>query len=141
MNTVCIDRKTARELPIVSAMRKVVERTEKTFAVSRDRPRLALIAAPLVMTAAALQEQWWLWVPLTSCAWGMNRRRRWSWLMSLQLGVVGFEWAYVGAVALGTWPDHRLAIGVTWAGVAVALAIAGALSDRYQNLPERGLRW
>lgn len=92
------------------------------------------------MNAAALTENWWLWIPLTLGAAACTPNWHWSWVLSLELGLVGTEWTYVGATALATWPTRRPLIGVVWGGAALALAVAGMLNRRYQSLPERSIR-
>jgi hypothetical protein len=99
-----------------------------------------LVAVPLAMTATALVDDWWLWFPLVIGAASCSPAWRWTWVLSLQLGVVGTEWAYVGAVSLATWPTHRIFVGFVWGGTSLALAVVGLFNRRYQSLPERHLR-
>jgi hypothetical protein len=105
-----------------------------------NRTWLALVAVPLAMNASALTEHWWLWIPLVISAAAWTPAWRWTWVLSLQLAVVGTEWAYVGAVSLAMWPAHRAFVGFVWTGSAIALAVVGLFNRRYQSLPERHLR-
>lgn len=95
-----------------------------------DAPWITLVAVPLAMNAAGLLQLLWLWPPLLAVAYLGTRSWRWSWLLAFQLGLFGTEWAYVGAVALRSWPDRAVEIGVIWTGTALALAVAGATNRR-----------
>jgi hypothetical protein len=66
------------------------------------------LAGLLVLSAAA----WW-WTP---------REERWTWLLVIQAGLVGAEWAYDGATALSRWPTDRPLVALSWCSFAVALA-------------------
>lgn len=100
----------------------------------KDAPWITLVAVPLAMNAAGLLQLWWLWPPLLALGYLGSPSWRWSCLLTLQLAVIGTEWAYVGAMTLRTWPDHRVEIGFIWAGTALALAIAGGLSRRHLTM-------
>jgi hypothetical protein len=88
------------------------------------------------MNASGLMQIWWLWIPLmagaTACtpAWG------WSWALTLQLAILGTEWAYVGATSLGQWPEHRVVVAAAWVYVALLLAGAANLNRMYQHYRE-----
>jgi hypothetical protein len=102
---------------------------------------LAVIAVPLAMNASGLEALWWVWVPLLLGAAACTPEWRWSWLLTLQLGVGGTQWAFAGASALVTWPGHLPIIGAIWAGVALSFAAAAKDHRRYRDLPERHIRW
>jgi len=89
----------------------------------RDLPWIGLVAVPLAMTAAALLGQWWVWPVLTLDS-SLASRWRWAWMLSLELGFVGTEWAFVGAYSLGMWPSSVLPIGVVWTAFPALLAVA-----------------
>jgi len=102
-------------------------------AIARRRPRpwLGLLGVPLALTAALASGLWWCLLPLGLCAWWWAPRRRgWEWLAALQLGMVGAAWTTIGAVSLGTWPEHRSVIAAAWIASALALAAGGAVGRR-----------
>ncbi|MDP9227325.1 MAG: hypothetical protein M3P18_26450, partial [Actinomycetota bacterium] len=69
---------------------------------------------------------WWVLVPGAVISWRLAPTPRWSFLVPLQAAIVGFEWAYVGATALGTWPRERLFVAALWIAFPMALAAAAA---------------
>jgi hypothetical protein len=111
-----------------------------SWTMRTDRPWLALVAVPLAMNASGLTEHWWLWIPLTIGAAACSPAWRWTWVLSVQLGIVGTEWAYVGAVSLAMWPMHRTLVGIVWTASVLTLAVVGVFNRRYQSLPERHIR-
>ena len=134
---------------VITATRRVVNTVTTQRAASsvhlawtkrRDRPWLAIVAVALAMNASGLVAAWWLWVPLLLGAATCTPDWRWSWVLSFQLGIVGTEWAFVGATSLGQWPGQRLFIGASWALVALSLAVAAKLNRRLQG-PQRQRRW
>jgi hypothetical protein len=127
-------------LAVVRFVAATVVAARAVWNARRDRPWMAFSATPLAMTAGALVGLWWTWLPLLLCACIWSRAWRWSWLLTLQLGIVGAEWAYIGATALAQWPDLRIFVGLIWASIPLALAMAGIANREYHNLPERGLR-
>jgi len=92
------------------------------------RPWLGMVAVPLEATACILVGYYnhvliWTFIPLAVAAWWWcPRESRWIWLLALQGGCVGAEWAFVGAAALAVFPNHLLLVGVIWGGFAAALA-------------------
>jgi hypothetical protein len=78
------------------------------------------------MTATALVGEWWWWPFLLLASWAATPAWRWTWLLTLQLSVVGFEWAYVGATSLGTWSDRLFLVGFAWAGFPARSPGSGA---------------
>jgi len=107
----------------------------------RECACLTLIAVPLAMNASGLLQLWWLWLPLTAGAAACTPAWRWSWVVTLQLGILGTEWSFVGALALTTWPSHRDVVGGVWIATALALASAGLVNRRYNDVPERRHPW
>lgn len=103
----------------------------------RECAWLALIAVPLAMNASGLLQLWWLWLPLTVGAGACTPVWRWTWVVTLQLAILGTEWAFVGAAALTAWPTHRDVVGVVWVGTAIALAAAGFVNRRFNESPAR----
>jgi hypothetical protein len=92
------------------------------------RPWLAMVAVPLGVTAVGALAS--IDTPLLVCIlvlsgaawWWSPREHRWTWVLAIQGGLVGAEWAYDGATALSLWPSDRLVVDVAWCGFAVALA-------------------
>jgi hypothetical protein len=125
---------------VIESVRRVVSmpalriRSEVLDAWSerRDRPWLALVAVPLAMNATGLVGLWWTWPPMLLGAAACTRAWRWSWVLALQLGAIGTEWAYVGAASLVQWPTQRLAVGAIWATVAFYFAGAGSLHRQFR---------
>ncbi len=91
----------------------------------RPRPWLAVIACPLAMIATAECGLWWAWPVLLVCSRGWTRRMIWNWVLSLEEGIVGSEWAFVGAASLAALPADRLLVGALWTGFPLALAAVG----------------
>jgi len=130
MATVGILHKKVNGRLVGSAARTIVRGVVNEWVSRRDRPWLALIAVPLAMNASGLETLWWVWVPMLLGAAACTPAWRWSWLLTLQLAVIGTEWAFVGASALGTWPMSHLIVGGVWAGVAFGLALAAEANRR-----------
>jgi hypothetical protein len=92
----------------------------------RDNAWIGIVAVPLAMTATGLLGQWWSWPVLVIIAAAATRSWRWSWVLSIELGFVSTEWAFVGANALATWPSLLLPLGAVWAAFPTTLAVAVA---------------
>jgi hypothetical protein len=103
-----------------------------TLAHSRAaRPRLGMLGLPLALVAALVASQWWAVIPLVACAWWWAPRAwGWEWLVAVGRGLIGAEWAYIGASALAAFPGDRVALGVWWAGVPAAFALVAAVRLR-----------
>src|ERR1700688_4797936 len=100
MTTVRIDTTRIGGLALVRFVQRSIDGSRATWDARRDRPWMAFTAVPLAMTASALVGIWWTWLPLLCCACVWSRAWQWSWLLTLQLGIVGAEWSYVGATCL-----------------------------------------
>jgi hypothetical protein len=122
------------------ATQRAASSVQLAWTKRRDRPWLAIVAVALAMNASGLVAAWWLWVPLLLGAATCTPEWRWSWVLSFQLGVVGTEWAFVGATSLGQWPGQRLFIGAIWALLALLMAVAAKLNRRLQG-PQRQRHW
>lgn len=93
----------------------------------RQRPRLGMLGVPLAAVAGLVSEQWWTILPLTLCAWWWAPQDTgWEWVGAVGRGLVGAEWALVGASALARFPDHVLLVGVCWLLSAGLLGICGS---------------
>jgi hypothetical protein len=90
----------------------------------RTRARLGMLGVPLAITAAILSAQWWA-IPLLVVAawWWAPRAWGWEWLVAIGRGLIGVEWAYLGAGAFAAFPADRLVVGAIWAGFPAALAV------------------
>lgn len=88
------------------------------------RPLLGMVALPLMLLAVGLTASVWPQtlgaapVPVIGIWWCSPRRQRWTWLLGVQVGIIGAEWAFVGAQALSTWPEHRPLVGGIWLAYA-----------------------
>jgi hypothetical protein len=101
----------------------------------RDRLWLALVAVPLAEQATGLLNIWWAWPVLVFVAWVLTPSCRSSWVLSLELGIVGVMWSEVGIAALTDLPDDRFIVGTAWAFFPLALASAGiAMRNRASEL-------
>ena len=49
----------------------------------------------------------------------------WNWVLSLEEGIVGSEWAFVGAASLASFPADWALVGALWIGFPLALAAVG----------------
>jgi hypothetical protein len=125
--------KSARAHDSVSHVERTVDALHTSWIQRRDRPWLALVAVPLAMNASGLMQLWWLWIPLLLGAAACTPAWRWSWALTLQLAIVGTEWAYVGATSLAQWPAQRAVVAATWVYVALLLAGAANLNRMYQQ--------
>ncbi len=102
----------------------------------RERPWLGLVAVPLEMTATALANMWWTWPVLLLGAWVCLRSWVWSWVLTLELGLVGLVWGYVGASYLAQFPDEPLLVGAVWMAFPGVLVVAGVVNRRRANRPD-----
>jgi hypothetical protein len=102
----------------------------------RERPWLGLVGVPLAMVAAGLIGMWWTWPVLLIDAWGYMPSWRWAWLLTLEEGFVGMQWASVGGILLAEFAGAQLLVGAIWVAFPVSLATAGIVSRRRRNRPE-----
>src|SRR5438309_2183278 len=76
-------------------------------------PRSHVIA--LALMALLLGGQWWALAPCALITWRWLPAQSWTDLLHpLGLGFIGWQWGFVGATALGTWPQYRLQIATAW---------------------------
>jgi hypothetical protein len=120
--------------PLALLHRVVARSSERVMTAVATRPtraHLAMLGLPLAITAALMAGQVWAVLPLTGCAWWWAPCSwGWEWLDAVGRGVIATEWAYLGAGALGTFPDHRLAIGLIWRALPIALAMGASIGAR-----------
>jgi hypothetical protein len=93
------------------------------------------------MTASMTVLDWWLWPSLILCAWWWaDRSFRWTWIVSIEQGAIGAQWAYLGAYALAAWPTQLVIVGTGWIGYALVLATASWIGRRHaqRDQPYRG---
>ena len=94
-------------------------------------PLVAMVAVPLMMTAAALVGVWWEWPMLIFCGWWYaDRASRWTWILTIEAGAIGAQWAYIGATALATWPSHIELVGAVWIAYQLLIAAVSYLARR-----------
>lgn len=125
------------EIRQIAALHRVAHTLRAQWMRRRDCPRLAFLAIPLAMNATGMVWLWWTWPLLLAGAAACTPAWRWSWVLTFQLGAIGTQWAYDGGTALGMWPDHRILIGVLWAGAVIALGIAADFNQRYHDRRKR----
>jgi hypothetical protein len=123
----------ARQASAAPRLRGLATAVVHRWTDRRDNGWLAVIAVPLAMTSAALVGAWWTWPMLLAGSWACGRDWRWSWLLALELGFVGWQWALDGASALANAPTDLLLIGAIWAAFPAALAVAGHRTRRRQR--------
>lgn len=140
MKTVSSATESIRGASATINLRGLTSAARLSWTIRTDRPWLALVAVPLAMNASGLTDHWWLWIPLVIGAAACTPAWRWTWVLSLQLGFVGTEWAFIGAVSLAMWPTHRTFVGIIWTASVLTLAAVGLFNRRYQSLPERHIR-
>ena len=117
-------------LPTRAGLLAILRFLRGQWAACRPRPWLAVIACPLAMIATAECGLWWAWPVLLVCSRGWTRRMIWNWVLSLEEGVVGSEWAFVGTGSLASFPADRALVGALWTGFPLALAAVGWRSHR-----------
>lgn len=100
------------------------------WATRPSRPWLSVLAAPLAMTAASLSGQWWAWALLIPTTVGWSPRERWVWVLAIQEGIVGAQWAYVGAASWAAFPTQHPLVALLWVAFPAALATTGWWSHR-----------
>jgi len=99
------------------------------------RQLTASVSIPLAMTAAMLEYLWWTWLPLIICAWWWaDRTYRWTWIVTIEAGAIGAQWAYLGTFALAAWPTNKLLVAAIWVGYAALLAAASLVARRTAGL-------
>lgn len=86
---------------------------------------MASVVVPLAITAAVGSSQWWTLSAFASAAWWFGSPR-WSWLVSVEAGLFGAEWAVAGGVALRDLPHLRVPVELTWLALPVGLACVSA---------------
>jgi len=110
---------------------RIRTRVHVALSSRRSRPWIAMVAVPLAMTATMLLLDWWAWPALGLCAWWWaDRSWRWTWLVAVEAGLVGTQWAFIGAYGLADFPNHRGIVAAVWIGFASALAGASWLNRR-----------
>jgi hypothetical protein len=72
------------------------------------------------MTAAGTANQWAVLIPLVVLAWWWSPPG--TFWVALQLGLIGIEWAFVGAYALAQVPQHAGVIAAMWVAFPLTLA-------------------
>lgn len=89
-----------------------------------------MLGLPLAITAACMTQPL-LVFPLGVCAWWWTPRRwGWEWTAVMGLGLVGTEWALIGANAIAAFPAQRLIVEVSWVLSAAALGLVSYFVDR-----------
>jgi hypothetical protein len=110
-------------------MTVAARRIQATAPLARrqSRPLVALVGIPLAMIAALLAQPLCT-VPLVVCAWWWAPHDwGWEWLVGVGRGLIGFEWAYMGASALAVFADNRLVVGAVWIAAPAMVSAYAAL--------------
>lgn len=103
-----------------------------TWQAREERQWLGLVVIPLAMTASALRGDWWMWPLFIVIAWSMLHTWDWLWLLTLELGVVGWQWAYLGTLAITSHRADLMLVGGAWIAFPVALIAAG-MTNRHRH--------
>jgi hypothetical protein len=80
---------------------------------------------------------WLAWLPLLLLSWWWSPRRefRWAFLIALEAGALGAQWAYLGAACLAAWPEARPLVSVLWIAAALLMAGGALLNRRRAHAP------
>lgn len=90
-----------------------------------------MVGAPLAFMATALAERWPLLPLLGVCMWWWAPRAHgWEWLVAVQAGAVGVQWAFMGAFCLAGYPDQRPLVAAIWIGGGLLIAAICAYNRR-----------
>jgi len=84
---------------------------------------IAFVDVPLAMIATALLGLWWAWIPLGVVAALAWRGWRWSALLAMNQGMIGWCWANVGTRWLMTYPNEMAEVGAVWTMFPLAVAV------------------
>jgi hypothetical protein len=115
---------------LIGALGPQVVAIKASWAARDEHLWLASVAVPLEMVATGLLHLWWTWPILLADAWALSPTWRWSWLLSLEEGFVGMQWASIGAILFAEFIGAQLIVGAVWIAFPVSLATAGAWSRR-----------
>jgi hypothetical protein len=126
---------TMRRVPVADDVCDLGKLFARHWTLHEDNLWLAVIAAPLALTAFALLGQWWTWPVVMAAVFAASPSWRWFWLLALELAVIGAEWAYLGATGLADNPGNTLLIGSAWIAFPLALAAGGALNRKRHGHP------
>lgn len=94
------------------------------YSTRQDRDLTAFVGLPLAMIATGLLGMWWAWVPLVVAS-AAAVPWRWSWLLTLEEGLVGTVWATAGLSYLRDFPTERVIVECGWVAFPLLLAVAG----------------
>jgi hypothetical protein len=104
-----------------------LERGLTMVATRPTRARLGMLGVPLAIVAALMSGQWWALLPLVLCSWWWSPSSwGWEWLEAVGRGVIGVEWAYLGAGSLAAFPNRWWTVGAVWVGLPCVLAVYAA---------------
>lgn len=106
----------------------------------RERAWLALVGIPLALIAAALSGEWLACPPLLAASWWWTKSWRWSWVLALEEGAFGAQWAYTGATGLALFRAERTLVAIVWVAIPAALAVAARRNRERMDRPEWGIR-
>lgn len=96
--------------------------------------RLAMLGAPLAITAVLLTQRWWCLPLLVLLAWWWAPRDSgWEWLIAVGRGLVTVEWVLVGTSAVARYRAHVLVVGALWTLGAAALGVCGSGTARRRD--------
>jgi hypothetical protein len=110
--------------PAVTAVGSAQLRATQYLRGRKAHPWTAMITVPLAMTAAMLLVLWWTWPPLLLCAWWWaDHTTRWTWVVAVEAGLLGTQWAYLGVYAVSSWPRELILIGACWTAYPLLLAL------------------
>lgn len=104
---------------------RLAHQVQVAWATRPSRPWLAVVVAPLAMTASSLSGQWWAWAFLVLATVGWSPSERWVWVLAIEEGIVGAQWAFVGAASWAAFPTQHTLVAALWVAFPAAVAATG----------------
>jgi hypothetical protein len=118
-------------IPVLLNGRELFRKTRQTIVCRRARPLVGMVGIPLALIPALVAGYGFAVVSLVIAAWWWSPRD-WhgEWLAPIAAGIVGTNWALMGAVALASFPDDRAGVACAWIGAALLIAAISAYNGR-----------
>lgn len=87
-----------------------------------------MLGVPLALIACFLANAWLTPIAVVCAWWWSPRDLGWEWVAAVGRGVVGTEWALLGANALAAFPHDRLAVALVWVQAAATLGVLSVMA-------------